>query len=80
MGTGGGPSGRGSYEHEKVPKPASLRDVPRYLRELLGGFFGRMLYIFQLVWESAPWILFIMMFMSLFNGLQPLVGSYLSRT
>ena len=67
------------YEHEKVPKPESLRDVPRFLRELLGGFITRMLYIFRLVWESAPWILFVMMFMSVFNGVMPLVGSYLSK-
>lgn len=79
MGMGPGPGGRGHYEHEKVPKPTSLRDVPRFLRELLGGFCGRMLYIFQLVWESAPWILFVMLFMALFNGIMPLVGSYLSK-
>lgn len=77
-GMGFGPPGK-HYEHEKVPKPTSLRDVPRYLRELLGGFFSRMLYVFKLVWESAPWILFIMMFMALFNGIMPLVGSYLSK-
>ncbi len=78
MGPGmGGP--RGQYEHEKVPKPTSLRDVPRFLRELLGGFFGRMAYVFKLVWEAAPWILFVMMFMSLFNGVMPVIGSYLSK-
>ena len=76
---GPGMGGPRHYEHEKVPKPTSLRDVPRFLRELLGGFFGRMLYVFKLVWESAPWILFIMMFMSLFNGVMPLVGSFLSK-
>lgn len=77
-GMGFGPGGR-NYEHAKIEKPSSLRDVPRFLRELLGGFFGRMAYVFKLVWESAPWILFIMMFMSLFNGIMPLIGSYLSK-
>ena len=76
---GPGMGGPRHYEHEKVPKPTSLRDVPRFLRELLGGFFGRMLYVFKLVWESAPWLLCIMMFMSLFNGVMPLVGSFLSK-
>ena len=78
MGPMMGPGGR-HYEHQKVPKPTSPRDVPRYLRELLGVFFTRMLYIFRLVWEAAPWILFVMMFMSLFNGIMPLVGSFLSK-
>lgn len=67
------------YEHATVPKPTSLRDVPRYLHELIGGFSGRMLYVFRLVWEAAPWILFLMMFMALFNGIMPLIGSYLSK-
>ncbi len=74
-----GPGGPNHYEHAKVPRPKSIRDLPRYLRELLGGFFSRMLYIFRLVWASAPWILFVMMFMSLFNGVMPLVGAYLSK-
>ncbi|MBR7185294.1 MAG: ABC transporter ATP-binding protein [Clostridia bacterium] len=56
-----------------------MRDIPRYLRELFGGFFGRMLYVFRLVWQAAPWILFVKMFMALFNGIMPLIGSYLSK-
>ncbi len=74
-----GPGMMNHYEHTKVPKPTSLRDLPRFLRELLGGFFKRILYIFRLVWAAAPWILFLMSFMSLFNGIMPLVGSYLSK-
>ena len=29
------------YEHNKVEPPRGVGDVPRYLRELLGGFFSR---------------------------------------
>ena len=61
MGPMGGPYGP-RYEHERVPKPKSIGDVPRYLGELLGGFFARLLYIFKLVWESGPHFLFLMSF------------------
>ena len=41
---------RSSYEHKRVPLPKNLKDVPRYLKELLGGFFSRFFYIVKLVW------------------------------
>ena len=47
--------------YQLVEKPTGLRDVPRYLKELLGGFFERLFYIFKLVWETDPRILFILM-------------------
>ncbi len=68
-----------SFEYDKVAKPKSLRDLPRYLNQLLGGFFSRMGYIIKLVWETGPWILFSMMFFALFQGVMPVVGSYISR-
>ena len=59
----------------RVPKPESLKDVPRYLKELLGSFFSRLIYIFRLVWETKPSLLFLMIFMALFNGVMPVIGS-----
>ncbi len=67
------------FEYAKVPPPKSLRDVPRYLRELLGGFFSRLGYIIKLVWLTGPWILFAMMFIALFQGVMPVVGSKISQ-
>lgn len=67
------------YEYKSVRPPRSLRDLPRFLRELLGGFFGRLFYTFSLVWESGPLYLFLMFFVALFNGLMPLVGALISR-
>ncbi len=63
------------FEYAKVPPPKSLRDLPRYLRELLGGFFSRLAYIIRLVWMTGPWILFAMMFIAIFQGVMPVVGS-----
>ena len=76
---GFGPPGRGHFEYKSIAKPTSLWDVPRYLRELLGGFFSRLLYIFKLVWETGPWILFVMSFIALFEGLAPVIGSLISK-
>lgn len=76
---GFGPPGRGHFEYKSIAKPKSLWDVPRYLRELLGGFFSRLLYIFKLVWETGPWILFVMSFIALFEGLAPVIGSLISK-
>ncbi len=67
-----------NFEYEKVAKPKKLKDVPRYLKELFGGFFGRLAYIFVLVWKSSPLILFTMVFVSIFDGVMPVVGSLIS--
>ena len=74
-----GPPPGGQYQYEKIKPPKSPKDLFRYLKELLGGFFGRLLYIFSLVWESGPLFLFLMSFVALFNGLMPLVGALLSQ-
>ena len=67
------------YEHEKVPPPKNIKDVPRYLKALLGGFFTRFGYIISLVWQTGPWILFLMSFMALFLGITPVIGSIISK-
>ena len=51
-------------EAEKPKAPKNLKDYPAYLKELLGGFFSRLLYIYSLVWETRPWMLFVMLFMT----------------
>ena len=75
----GRPVPPGQYKYERVPPPKSLFDLPRYLGELLGGFFSRLFYIFSLVWKSGPAFLFLMCFISLFDGLMPVVGALLSQ-
>ena len=62
----------------RVPKPKSIKEVPGYLKELIGGFFYRLFYIFRLVWEARPILLFSMMFMAIFNGIMPVLGSLIS--
>lgn len=73
------PPGSNGYEHRAVDPPNGIKDVPRYLRELLGGFFKRFFYIIALVWETGPWILFTMSFIALFQGITPVIGSLISK-
>ncbi len=74
-----GPPPMRQYEYAKVPRPKNVKDVPRFLFELLGGFFGRLFYIIGLVWKSGPIYLFLMSFVALFDGFMPLLGALLSR-
>lgn len=62
----------------KPKKPKKLSEVYPYLKKVLGGFFKRLFYIFGLVWEAKPLLLFVMIFMAVFNGVMPVVGSYIS--
>lgn len=79
-GIGGPPPGGRGFEYEKVAPPKNLADLPRYLIELLGGFFYRLGYIFVLVWKSSPLILFTMIFVSIFDGVMPVIGSLISAS
>lgn len=79
MGPGfGPPPNREMNEKLKLPKPKSIQEVPGYLKKLLSGFFSRLFYIVKLVWEAKPSLLFVMVFMTVFNGLMPVVGSLIS--
>lgn len=69
----------GQYQYQRVAPPKSVRDLPRYLGELFGGFFARLCYVFRLVWKSGPIFLFLMTFVALFNGLMPLAGALISK-
>ncbi len=67
------------FQYAKVTPPKNLGDVPRYLRELLGGFFSRLGYIIKLVWKTGPWILFSMLILSVLQGVLPVIGSKISQ-
>lgn len=71
--------GMGGFRYQEVPKPRSFSDTPRYVRELFSGFFQRFFYIFRLVWQTGPWILFVLMLISLVSGILPVVSSLISK-
>ncbi len=66
--------GRGFFkDSDEIPKPQSLKELPKYIKK----FFYRLYYIFKIVWDARPWILALMIFMALFNGVAPLVSAFL---
>ena len=68
--------GRGDLDNPyRRPKPKSLKEVPRYIRDVTKDFFKRLFYMYMLVWEASPWMLFLMVFMSIFNGVTPVIGA-----
>ncbi|MGI6167726.1 MAG: ABC transporter ATP-binding protein [Eubacteriales bacterium] len=71
--------GHRNSKYEKVAPPKSLGDVPRYLKEVFGGFFYRLFYIFGIVWKTGPWILFAMTIIALLEGIMPVVGSLITK-
>ena len=71
--------GRMRFNHEWPKPPKNIKDVPRYLSELLGGFFKRFFYILKLVWNTGRWIPILLCFVALFKGVTPVIGSMISR-
>ncbi len=76
-----GPGGPNRFlENEKArnklkePKPQNLKEIPGYLWRVVSKFAKRLLYIYKIVWETRPWILFFMVFIAIFNGVAPVVG------
>lgn len=69
----GGPS-----EQMKEPLPKHWKEVPGYLRRVLGGLFSRLFYIIRLVWEARKSLLLIMIGMAVFNGVSPVIAAYIS--
>jgi len=63
---------------DNIEKPQSIKQVPRYLKDLIFKFFSRYIYIFKLVWETNPFYLFAMAFVALCSGLFPVLGAYIT--
>ncbi len=67
-----------AQEALKEPKPQSIKDVPRYVKNVVGHTASRLGYIFKLVWDAKKSLLFVMLFMTVYNGVMPLVGTLIS--
>ena len=72
------PTGKVNDQY-RVEKPKRLRDVPKYIKRVVGETSERMFYIIKLVWEANRGIMFIMAFMTLFNGIMPVIGSLIGK-
>ncbi len=63
----------------KEPKPEKFSEIPGYLWRVISKFVHRLIYIFMLVWETKPWILFFMVFMAIWNGVTPVISSLIGK-
>lgn len=65
-------------EEVREPLPKNIKEVPGYIKKITSSFFARLFYIFTLVWETRKWILFMMIFMAVFNGVVPVIGAFIN--
>ena len=72
----GMPDRRRKELSDGIPKPRSLKDVPRYLKELICGFFTRLFYIISLVWRAAPFLLVSMILLCVVDGVLPVPDTF----
>lgn len=75
MGPMMGPPPGDATDKLKEPKPQNIKEVPGFLVRLIKNFFTRLFYIFGLVWETRPWILFALLFIAVIQGVLPVIKS-----
>ena len=78
MGPGMPPFERRDNENRVAP-PKNMADLPRFLRELIGGFFKRLGYIFKMVWETGHWIFVSLILAAILSGVIPVISSVISK-
>ena len=65
--------------YNRVKPPKGISDIPRFLKDVVTGFFSRLFYTFKMVWDTGHWILFMMVAISVLTGIMPIVGSLISK-
>ena len=64
--------------NDGLEKPKRLKDVPAYLKNVVGGFFSRLFYIISLCLEAKPLMFILLVVLCLVDGLVPVFGAYVS--
>lgn len=75
----GPPGGRPGNDPSRDPLPNSPKEVPAYVFKIVKNFFFRLFYVFTLIWEAKPLILFVMLFMCAFDGVMPVIGAFITK-
>lgn len=60
-------------------KPRRLREYPRYLARVVGGFFSRFFYVVRLLLETSPWLFVLMALCSVVSGVLPVGVAYAGK-
>jgi len=79
----GSNGGYGMYTDPKrfaEPRPEKIKDYPAYVFRTLKSFFLRLFYVFKLIWDTKPIILFLMTIFSISNGVIPVLTAYVTRS
>ena len=74
------PIGAMADDKWKEPKPKNLKEVPRYIKDVVTNFFSRLLYILKLVWETKHWILISMVIFAILDGVLPVASAYITAS
>ena len=64
---------------KRGPKPKNLKEFVSFTFSGIKAFFSRLFYIISLVWETAPLMLFAMVFLCILDGVLPVIGSYITK-
>lgn len=75
MGPMMGPPPGEAADKNREQKPKNIKEVPGFVARLIKNFFSRLFYIFALVWETRPWILFALLFIAVIQGFMPVIKS-----
>ena len=68
-----------NFDYNKPNKPSSFKEVFPYLIKVCKDLFGRLFYIFRLVWETSPTVLILLSLIALLQGVMPLIGALASK-
>lgn len=60
-------------------KPKRLRDCPRYVAQVVGGFFSRFFYVVRLLLETSPGLFVLMALCSIAAGVLPVGVAYAGK-
>ncbi len=74
----GAPPNAAMRDRLRAKPPKNLKDVPRFLKETVGGTLSRLLYIFRLVWECKASLMIFLIIMMIYDGIMPTVGTVIT--
>lgn len=68
------------HSETEAPKmPKGFKNKVSFIGRSFKETFRRLFYIFTLVYKSQPIIIILMAFMALFNGVQSIIGAYITK-
>lgn len=79
MGPGGPPPAAMNAGGPKQQRPKTFNGWVKFISKNLKDLCKRLLYIYKLVWDARPWILIVMAFMAIFNGVSPIIQAYIGK-